>query len=41
MQALAPAGLIAATEPLRKLCEGFFVLGWLGHAYVLNWMQYR
>jgi class 3 adenylate cyclase len=25
MQALAPVGSIAATEPIRKLCEGYFV----------------
>jgi class 3 adenylate cyclase len=30
MQALAPVGSIAATEPLRKLCEGYFVFKSLG-----------
>jgi class 3 adenylate cyclase len=30
MQALAPIGSIAATEPVRKLCEGYFVFKSLG-----------
>jgi class 3 adenylate cyclase len=30
MQALAPVGSIAATEPIRKLCEGYFVFKSLG-----------
>jgi class 3 adenylate cyclase len=30
MQALAPIGSIAATEPIRKLCEGYFLFTSLG-----------
>ena len=30
MQALAPIGSIAATEPVRKLCEGYFIFKSLG-----------
>src|SRR5215472_4455952 len=30
MQAMAPVGSIAATEPIRKLCEGYFVFKSLG-----------
>ena len=30
MQALAPVGSIAATEPIRKLCEGYFLFKPLG-----------
>jgi class 3 adenylate cyclase len=30
MQALAPVGSIAATEPIRKLCEGYFLFKSLG-----------
>src|SRR5262249_47309728 len=30
MQALAPVGSIAATEPIRKLCEGYFLFKLLG-----------
>jgi class 3 adenylate cyclase len=30
MQALAPVGSIAATEPIRKLCDGYFVFKSLG-----------
>jgi class 3 adenylate cyclase/predicted ATPase len=30
MQALAPVGSTAATEPIRKLCEGYFVFKSLG-----------
>ena len=30
MQALAPIGSIAATEPIRKLCEGYFIFKSLG-----------
>src|SRR5271166_857171 len=30
MQALAPVGSIAATEPVRKLCEGYFTFKSLG-----------
>jgi class 3 adenylate cyclase/tetratricopeptide (TPR) repeat protein len=30
MQALAPIGSIAATEPIRKLCEGYFLFRSLG-----------
>jgi hypothetical protein len=30
MQALAPIGSIAATEPVRKLCEGYFTFKSLG-----------
>jgi class 3 adenylate cyclase/tetratricopeptide (TPR) repeat protein len=30
MQALAPVGSIAATEPIRKLCEGYFLFRSLG-----------
>jgi class 3 adenylate cyclase/tetratricopeptide (TPR) repeat protein len=30
MQALAPVGSIAATEPVRKLCEGYFLFESLG-----------
>jgi class 3 adenylate cyclase len=30
MQALAPTGSIAATDPVRKLCEGYFIFKTLG-----------
>jgi hypothetical protein len=30
MQALAPIGCIAATEPVRELCEGYFLFSGLG-----------
>jgi len=30
MQAMAPVGSIAATEPIRKLCEGYFLFKSLG-----------
>jgi class 3 adenylate cyclase/tetratricopeptide (TPR) repeat protein len=34
MQVLAPVGSIAATEPIRKLCEGYFVFKSLGSTKV-------
>src|SRR5713101_6805377 len=34
MQMLAPIGSIAATEPVRKLCEGYFLFNSLGQTKV-------